>query len=384
MIKSTTLVIASLIFAYLLAGCHKKADLEIWVTYSPQELKAFEKIVNNFENTYHVKVHIARIPWQGHLTKIIMSIIANSTPDLARVDPVYIPQLFEKSKLYKIDTSIIPKAAKSAILRYKGLPVAITDQVTALALFCREDLRNKLSLPVPQKWSDFLKLSNLYKKYNIYPLGIYNSLWWHMHFLFSFGIDKLTNIASKEGIECFKFLQNLEREDIEGKAWQTGGLPPERGFIEGRYLFIVTGSWQLAYFNSIKSEAKKVGKNFDFKVYPMPTGPAGRNTSIGGTCFVKLSNNKLADKFLAFLLTEQSQQIWYRSGQIPINSKVKTTYPIKVFQQLIAVSHPRPILKNYPKIEEEVNPLFEKILKLEVEVEPTMRKVEDIIRNLQK
>ncbi len=386
-----------LVTIFFLSSCVEKSDLTIWVTYSPTELKVFKKIVEKFEKNNNVKVLIAQLPWQGHQTKIKMSLIANSPPDIARIDIGFLPTLVSANVIQPLD-NLLDKNIKDAMFdsvkksaTYNGKLYAVADQITTIALFYRKDWLRKNNLFVPRTLEELAQVAKALsdQKNNRYGIGLNLAIWWLRPILGAFKADyyndklKKVTIDTPQFIEALKYVKYLIDQGIEGKAWKTGGINPDVGFLNGRYAFIFSGPWNYERF-------KKAG--IDFGITLIPAGPFGNATSLGGTfmCIFKDSKHKkLAAKFLNYLLSKKVQEFWMKQlKQIPVNRNVKPIDEVRIFFEELKYAKPRHFLKSYPLIETNWAPIMESILDGKVSivdgVKILQKKVEEIIEKYEK
>jgi multiple sugar transport system substrate-binding protein len=364
----------------------KKGDLTIWVTYNTGEYELFKNLCKDFEKKHKVKLNIQLVPWEGHQNKILNACNTRTTPDIARVDLALVPRLALGKALIPLDqygvkkyANLLVKSAYESNVIYNphtktthvyGLP----DQTTCVALFYNKDhFKNAhLSIPgqLPRTWEQFVKVG---KKLTFdkdkdglidqYAFAMRNTLWWTFPFLNSFGakfIDERTGkclLDSPDAIAAFQFKVDLyHKYKIEAGAWRPGAISPDTGFLDGKYSMILSGPW---FINQCESS------QINYGICPIPAGPAGSYSNIGGTdmvVFKTCRHPKLAYQFLEFMVSENFQKKWCEKlKQISVNKQVlqylKTRFKgdLKVFLDQIVKTKPRPKIPRYSLLEEYVN-----------------------------
>lgn len=341
-----SLIILSLVFSFF-NGCkpqgQKTTTLSIWETYNDEEHEVFMRIVSDFQKKNPgFNITVQRVPFRGIEQKVLTAIAGGIPPDIARIDVAFTSGLVSKGavvplfpeELGPLTDQLLKEPLKSNIIRDTlfGLP----DQTTCVVLFYRKDLYKKYGVDKPPAtWDEFVTVAKklTHPDQGIFGFGMHNSLWWTFPFIFSFGggflsPDLKESLLDHPGsIAGFKFKVDLYRKHkVEAGAWRPGAVTPDIGFRNGKYAMMLSGPW------SIKS---LIEANVDFGIAPIPEGPAGSHSIIGGTNIAILNPEKKepALKFLKYLLSPEVQAFWANElGQIPIN--------VKAFPMVDTLRHP--------------------------------------------
>ncbi len=355
-------------------------DLVIWESYNDEEHAVFTTIVDSFSKKTGLKVKVQRIPFDGMEQKLLTAIATKNVPDLARVDYAFTAVLASKNGVFPIkDPSLDPIIAELSVAAlygnyYKGQLWGLPDQTTCIALFYNKDLFDKAGIKAPPKtWDEFIsvaqKLTN--PKKQIWGFAMRNTLWWTFPFFFTYGGKFLSEdgrkclLDSPEAIKGFTLKVDLYRKyKVEAGAWQSGAIPPDAGFRNGKYAMIFDGPWSIKSLNEL---------GLNYGVALIPAGPAGSATSIGGTNMVipvGAKHKENAIKFLKYLLSAETQAFWANQlGQIPVNMEAlpmidTTKHPyLPVFIKQMKYARPRPPVPNYGDFERIFNPEMEAALK---------------------
>ncbi len=357
-----------------------EADLVIWESYNDEEHAVFMTIVDSFSKRTGLKVKVQRVPFDGMEQKLLTAIATKNVPDLARVDYAFTAVLASKKGVHPMDdpslNSIIAQLSTAALYGnyYDGKLWGLPDQTTCIALFYNKDLFQKAGINSPPKtWDEFIdvaqKLTDPHKE--IWGFAMRNTLWWTFPFFFSYGAKFLSDdgkrcmLDSPEAIRGFSLKVDLYRKyKVEAGAWQSGAIPPDAGFRNGKYAMIFDGPWSIKSLNEL-------GMNYGVAL--IPAGPAGSATSIGGTNMVipvGAKHKANAVKFLRYLLSAETQAYWANQlGQIPVNTQAlplidTTKHPyLPVFIEQMKHARPRPPVPNYGDFERIFNPEMEAALK---------------------
>lgn len=365
--------------AGLAGGCGgggEQATLTIWQTYNDEEHPVFKEIVAQFEAAHPgVTIDVIRLPFAGAEPKIMTALTTRTEPDIARVDVSFLAKLAHKNALLALD-ELVPRPFLSEILpvalascRYRGQLWGLPDQTNGLCLFYNKEMFRAAGLDPedpPGTWDQLIadgrKLTKRDK--GVFGLGLSNSLWWSLPFFYTYGADLLSEdgkhclLNSPEGIAAFQLKVDMcQKYGIEGGAWRAGGIVHDLGFQNGRYAMILNGPWAV-------ESLKQTG--IDFGVAPIPAGPAGSHTNVGGNDLVVFRSTKhpdVAAQFLMFVASEDVQRMWAeRLGQIPVNMKASDVITseerphLAVFVDVMKTAIARPQTPYYPEMENLMNP----------------------------
>jgi multiple sugar transport system substrate-binding protein len=393
------LLLVSLLFAVFVGGCVRKAKepiadgvkfLTIWQTYNNEEHDVFLKVVSEYEkNNQGVKIKVQRIPWDQHVTKIKVAMITHTVPDIARVDPAFLPRLVRSRSVIdlsdygadRIIGDLVPAAAQANVFpesffvhgstssrkRIFGLP----DQTTGVALFYNKKLFADAGFARgPATWEEFVKYAKALTRdldgdgrADQFGFAADLSLWFTFPFFNTYGVKfisddgktcLLDSLAAREALQLKVDL--YARHKVEAGAWQAGAISPDTGFINRKYAMIFTGPWNLKRF-------KDAG--IPFGVSLIPRGPAGSSTNVGGSSMVVFRTSRHPDeayKFLMYLVSPATQKKWAEAlSQIPVNIKaypmvnVSALPELKIFMEQMKTAVPRPKVLDYDELESIMN-----------------------------
>ncbi len=372
----------------LTVGCNKAPEktsdgrtiLTFWHTYGDQEEAVLKELIAAWEaKNASWSVQALRLPFDGHKPKIRTALTVGQGPDMARVDWSYVCELARKNALADLEQFGFSKIRDDYVKaplgtnfidgKYRGFP----DQTNCLCLFYNKQLFREAGLDPerpPKTWEEFVemgkKITNPEK--GVYAFAMDNTVWWTLPFFNSFGARLISEdgksclLDSKEAIDAVSFKASLYTvQKIEAGAWKAGSIPPESGFINKKYAMIFMGPWNLPKF---------ARSDVDFGVTLIPAGPAGSSSNVGGTNVVIFNHGKYQQAcydFLTFFTSAESQAKWCtKLNQIPVNIKaydlVKFDNPhLMVFMEQMKTAVANPIVTQFDKLEDIVNPEMEAI-----------------------
>lgn len=371
----------------------KTTTMTIWETYNDEEHRVFMKIVSDFEKKNPgFQISVQRVPFRGIEQKVLTAIAAGIPPDIARIDVAFTSVLVSKGavvpifpeELGPLADELLKEPLKSNIIHDTlfGLP----DQTTCIVLFYRKDLYKKYGVDnPPATWDEFVTVAKklTHPDEGVYGFAMHNSLWWTFPFIFSFGGGFLSPDLKKclfdepGAIAGFKFKVDLYRKyKVEAGAWRPGAITPDIGFRNGKYAMMLSGPWSIGSL---------IEENIDFGIAPLPEGPAGSHSILGGTNIAILNPKKkeAALKFLKYLLSPEVQAFWANElGQIPVNVKafpmvdtLKHPY-LPVLMKTALTAYSRPAIPFYADIEILANQEMELALTGKKSPEEVMRTID--------
>lgn len=240
--------------------------------------------------------------------------IANGTYGVPAADQFYNAfynkSLFKKAGITSVPTTWSQLFAACTKLKAKGiLPFAYGAQGGGAEMGTHEDLSYLASVLPLKQWN-----------------GLYN------------GTVKYDTPTMVSQVEQW---QKIYSDQCTNKDALTNQTPLET-FAKGKAAMIVGGSWLIQTFAPL-------GKNLGSMIPPFSAKPQKTIVELPGGGYGVPSSSKnvaLAEKFLAFLLTKQSQELVAKSGQPPVvTAGVKVTNPAVV--QLLNLAHSGKF-KQYP------------------------------------
>jgi ABC-type glycerol-3-phosphate transport system substrate-binding protein len=404
------------------AGCggdpSKDPDtLQVWVTHQDAERKVFTEICQDFEKWYRetrgktVRVQNYQVPFDGLLPKLRTVCAAGRAPDICRVDVAHVVPMAFGGAIVPLDTLpnspfktaeearqvYVPAAVDSDLFALPGEKThlwGIPDQTNTVVLFYNKshfrDAADRLRAAgcdperPPATWEELARyaaaLTDPAKNRFGYAMEL--KLWWDFPVLNSWGAPFLATGADgalrcalndPRAIEALEFVVKLYQEPIEvggvktrreAGAWVPGAVSKDQGFINGQYSMVLNGPWILERFHA---------SGVEFGTAPIPSGPGGSISNVGGqnmVVFKNCPNKELALDFLIYVTSTGNQARWGTAlGQIPVRpdafDKVDLTgrEALRTFFEQMLRAKARPPVARYDRLEEIFNLEFEEAMK---------------------
>lgn len=311
----------------------EKEEIVFWHTYSELETKVLEReVIPSFEKAYPAyDVVPVRQAYNEQLKyTLIGRASAGKTPDVIRMDIVWVPYFAERGLLYPVstfadfpETASVLRESSLASSKYKkvyyGLPLNIN---TKAAIYNKQQLKQAGSSRPPETMEELL---HLVKKQDgaIEVPGLTG--WEILPYFYGLGgqiLDQTNQRASgflnsPASIKAINTLKELhERGDLT--IGQLNGDPDHwTSIIEGKSFMMDEGPW----FYSIQlSRINEITKQTVAAPFPAATGSV-----LGGENLVmsyKTKQPKASWAFMKWLVGKEAQTQLLRTGLFPANQEV--------------------------------------------------------------
>lgn len=364
--------------------------IEYWHTYSDQEEKVLvEQIKPLFEEQNPgIELKITRMPYEGLEQQVIAGVAGEATPDLMRMDIIWVPKFAKLGALTDVSTLDGFNEIKANVFEgplatnyydggYYGVPVNTN---TKIAIFNKK-LMGEVGLTEAPKTIKELEdaVRKLVAKGKPGGIGMGGAnAWGFLPYFWSLG-GKLTNddYSKVEGFlnsaESVKALEHMV-------SWQTDGLftpnvlggEPSTwdGMKNNDYLMIDDGPW---FYSILMNDTESAFKPLDETVRALiPAGDAGSHSVIGGEDLVVFKNAKHPKEawtFAKWMMGEEPQKLMSATGLIPANMKAARDPKflevpfVKEYVEQLKTALPRTPIPQWGDMEGIVNLAFEKALR---------------------
>jgi multiple sugar transport system substrate-binding protein len=380
--------VTAMVATSILAGCGSnagssssttssqgKVNLVFWNAYSESENKVMkEKIIPKFQSEHpNITVKSVQMPTDGLKQQVIQAISGNSSPDLMRMDIVWVPEFAKMGALSDITTLDGFSGLKDGFFagplqtnlfngKYFGMPL---DTNTKTGIYNKKLLAQAGFTEPPKTYDELLSAAGKLNK-DQYLIGCDGANTWSLApYFMSFG-GKITDdkytvatgyLNSQASIDALTKLVELNDKKIIGPCL-LGGKPDKwTGVTTGKYLMVDDGPW---FYTAEKPEqiAAVVSGT-------LPTGAGGSISVVGGEDIVMFKNAKHpkeAWEFSKFLVSEFSQKTMeIEAGNIPTvqayaNSPEVLAVPnVKTYIDQLKNAWPRTPSANWEKISDKIS-----------------------------
>lgn len=394
--RHAALTAATTAAALLLSACggsgggeqkaaNEKQTLTVWGM--GEEGKHLAKLGDEFEKKHpNITVEVTPVGWDVVHQKLISSVAAGTLPDMAQMGSTMMGEFIALDALEPVDTETFDKAdffpAAWEGNVFEGTAYGVPWYVDTRVLYYRTDLAEKAGVQeAPATWKDMRDLAAAYQEKAGTKWGAYlqpaNTGTWQtwVPFLFSAG-GSLLDDGGKPALDSPEAVQALaEYGAYADKGLSKSSSPPGydvvKEFGNGRVPMFISGPWIV---NLLKEQQPQIAG--DWAVAPLPAGPAGGTSWVGGSSLVTFSDSEhkaAAEKFTAFLTSTEEQADWYEmSSSLPAN-KAAWDEPaladaegqsLEVFEKQLQNSAPIPPMEKWEefaaKVDEAVSRVTQK------------------------
>ena len=311
--------------------------ISFWHAYNPDTEGKYldETIVPAFEARHpNIKIQAVNVPWDPFRRKLLIALSGGTAPDLARVDIAWTTELADTGALANLEDQIPDFATYKDLFlpgplstnlyqgKYYGLPLDTNTRVLAYnkAMFAAAGIQNPPAT-IEEMLADCAKIKALGPgKYCFADGGTY--AWAVNPWIWEFGGDvtdpKITTSTgyynSAGTVAAYKFLKDGIDKGYFHPGMAGGGVDQWGGVGKGQIAMILEGPWFPPAFS-------KQFPNVQFGLAPVPAGPAGSISVVGGEDIVlfKQSTHKAeALEFMKYMLSEDVQLKMLSVGQVPV------------------------------------------------------------------
>jgi len=309
--------------------------IRYWHTMSDPETAQLEQVVAAFEAANpDVKVETTRYAYNDFKPALLTALAGDSAPDTARMDIAWVSEFADQGALLQLDGALpgfeelaaqtFPGPLSTNFWKghYYGLPQNTNTQV----LLWNSELFEAAGIAEPPATveefaTDVCALTDAGQEQYGYALGG-TYFWAPAPIFYTMGgqiVDKDITTAtgyvnSEKSVAAFTLLKDLYDQGCISPNLLGGGIPTDAGHATGKYAMIIDGPWMVDIYK---------GNYPDFKVNfaPIPNGPDGANSSVVGgedaVIFEGSEHPAAAMKWVAFLLSEESQKMMAEVGVVP-------------------------------------------------------------------
>lgn len=359
----------------------KTATITFWHTYNTdgQENKQLTGVViPAFERKCpNITVTAVVMPYDGLHDQLVTAVAGGGLPDVMRMDIIWTPEFAKLGALSEVDqlpgfdqlkNAVFPGPLATNIYqgKYYGLPLDTNTQVLVY---------NKALVPNAPKTLDDVRaaamaLKGQKDKWGLAlggdgPWNIFPWFWTAGGQVTSDDYSKATGfLDSDASVKALQWIVDMQNDGLLGPS--SIGKKPDSwgGFKGGNYGMLSDGPW---FFPII---GLAMGPNV--AAAPMPTGPGGSISVVGGENLVTFASSPNQDAdwaFSQFMLSDEAQQAMATVGQIPASrsaaaSTAVTSVPyLAAFMTQLETAKPRTVTPAWPKLDKILTDAFDAALR---------------------
>ncbi len=368
----------------------EQVTITFWGSYgnggnSSQQDVLNKTLIPSFEASHPgIKVEYVDVPYDDLLQKLTTSAAADELPDLVRADLGWVPRFADLGVLVPLsdvmpDFQELADATFPGVLatnlfegKYYGLPLDTNTRV----LITNPEVLAKAGLDAPPAtFEEFVAFGRALKgsDVNLFAdggLGAWNIMPW----IWSGGGDitdpELTTstgvLDSDANVATVQMLVDLYSDGLvsSGIIGNEGAVSTSEGLPNGNYATILDGPWMSGIWAD-------QFPGFEPIYSPVPAGPGGSVSVVGGEDIVLTAaskNQEAALEFIRFTQSEEFQLALVPTGQLTVikalgDEQVKLVPGLKVFTEQLGTAKNRLAITKGSEVDailsEELTPAFE-------------------------
>jgi multiple sugar transport system substrate-binding protein len=376
--------------------------ISYWHTMSDPETAQLDNVIAAFEEQNPgITIEPTRYAYDDFKQAILTGLASGDAPDTARMDIAWVSEFADQGALMQLDgvmegfdglaanTFPGPLSTNYWQGHYYGLPQNTNTQVL---LWNTEDFE-AASAEVPSTMEEFAaaacELTSGEEQYGYALGGTY--FWAPAPIFYAMGgkvvDDEITTasgyINGPESVEAFSMLVDLYNQGCISPNLLGGGIGTADGHATGLYAMIIDGPWMVDIY-------KGNYPDFEVNFALIPTGADGTTSSVVGgedaVVFEGSENPEAAMKWLAFLLSEESQLMMAEVGVIPtlsglIGNPALPEY-FDIFLQQLETAQARVPHPAWSDMDNAINNAFQRALRGEQTVQDALDQAADEINEL--
>lgn len=349
--------------------------ITFWHAYSAdsKEVKTLNDVIIPGFKKLHPGVDVKQvaIPYDQLHQKLITSAAGGEVPDVLRSDIAWVSELAKLGLLEPLDSAmpdfqtLADKTFPGALAtnKYKGKYYGLPLDTNTRVLMYNQAALDKAGISSPPKtFDDVTALGAKLAGSGVSAFADNGLSGWNvLPWIWSAGGDitdpnytKATGyLNGPKSVAGVQLLYDLYgKKELPGIILGgTGGTPTSDGLATAKYATIMDGPWMYPIFASSHPD-------FKLQVAPVPAGPGGSISVVGGedvTVFRQSKNKPLALEFTRYLLSQEAQLAMAKVGQMSVLKDLDVTAVDATYAPFVAqlrTAKPRPPVANWPKIDD--------------------------------
>ena len=363
---------------------HATATIEFWQTMNEEETVTLKGIVSAFERTHpSIKVNMVYVPFDQAQQKFATAAQAGKAPDVLRAEIAWIADYASQGYLTALDKMVSKKdkadflPAPFAYGVYAGHIWAIPQVTDAPALLYNKAMFRAKKVKVPKTMAELAAACSKFP--NGHGIFLRGDAYFVQPWIWAFGGDLLNikkkqiliaNKGSVKGMSEYKtlFAFSPAKCAFPDKDFTNDYDNMQTAFKTGQVAMIVNGPWATADLLQGKAFANKA----NFGVAPVPRGPGGQGSPVGGHSYVisrTAANKSAAYTFIQWIDQAQNQeQLAIKNNLLPTRKSayarpgVKANPILQAFLAQMKVARNRPVTPAGGSIYVDFGPNVQRIL----------------------
>ncbi|UJF35495.1 extracellular solute-binding protein [Paenibacillus hexagrammi] len=299
-----------------------KVKLTMWTTTSKEETAFFQEQIHAFQVEHpEIQVTLSQRPFPFATHEFKTSILGDQGIDVFRADNSWIPEYAALGILYQLDSiasqeelsCFVPSALNAA--SYQGHVLGFPSVTEVPALLYNKELLKQAGFTHPPETMD--ELSVMAKALTVgsqYGIFVTEDSYFALPYLWAFGggmvtDDRKIEIATAQSQQAFAFMRQLRQDGVtqpypDFVDWYNKMM---KDFQDGKVAMMMNGPWAIHDV----LQGKSFTDSANLGIAPIPKGPLGQGSPIGGHSFVinKYSRHPKESYELIRYLTSAETQV---------------------------------------------------------------------------
>lgn len=411
--KVTAVTLAALMTTALFSGCSSSGDkepaasattaptqsgqsgevkkdpvtLNAWIMpNSPKPDEDFLAALKPYlDQNKHVTVKVTILDWGSAWTKITTAATSGQGPDIMQLGTTWVPAIASMNGIDDISSKVsqvggsdayIPASWNTTMIKGESKVYGIPWFVDARAIYYRKDAFQQAGVDPKSAFATWDSFKEALKKVNgvtvdgqkMSAFGVPGKNDWNVvHNIFPWvwgaGGEAISEDGKKavfnsdNGVNGIMFYTGLAHEGLVDKSsLEKNSAQIESDFGDGKTAVMISGPWMLKNF-ATSADAGGMGDKAAAKNYgvaPLPAGPNGQATFIGGsnlTVFKGSKNKDAAWDVIKYLSSDEAQMAYSKlSGQLPAKKALIESPELTKDSGFAAFSEAVKKAKTYPSI----------------------------------
>lgn len=328
--------------------------LTAWIMpNSPKPDTDFMNVMQPYlDQNPNVNLEVTVLDWGSAWTKITTAATSGEGPDVLQLGTTWVPAIAAMNGIENItdrvqelggESSYLPASWKTTMIDGQSDIYGVPWFVDARALFYRKDALDQVGLNAETAFKDWDTFRETLRKLNgveiegeklvafgvpgkndwNVPHNIFPWIWAAGGAIFNEDNTKAT-FNDEKALEGVMYYTGLAHEGLVDKAsLEKNSSQIESDFSEGKSAIMVSGSWMIKNFATPEADGGVAEKTAaqNYGVAPLPAGPAGQATFIGGSHLTVFAGSKHKDAawdVIKYLSSDDAQLAYAQaSGQLP-------------------------------------------------------------------
>ncbi len=353
-----------------------------------------EEVLPVFEERYpNVTVETQEIPYDDLRQKLVTGLAGGVLPDVLRADIIWVPEFADQGVLLALDEEMPdfdelaaqvfpgPLSTNQWGDHYYGLPLDTNTRI----IFANDAVLEAAGITeLPATIEDFEAM--LATVAETQGEGVYGyaeggtGAWSVLPWIWTMGgavtdegLTTATGYLNGEGtVAAVTMLKDWLDQGYMSPSILGGGTATSDQFGNAQTATILEGPWMPGIFNNQFPE-------LGFSFAPVPAGPGGSQSVVGGEDIVVFNTTENKDAALAFvrhMLAEDTQLMMGKVGQMPVlsslvgNAELPDYYP--TFMKQLETGNARTPVPSWPSIDEAISNAVLKALRGDMEIQAAL------------